>query len=157
MYTFHPHILKQYNRRWFVFGLNDKHEIWEWSIPLDDRLVSFELNSVIEYKESDVDWNNHFRNLVGVRRSNQDKLHFIKLKFNSKNRLNLFRSKPLVPDFDDSLVPGEENVVHFESIINPELVQQILSYGKDVEVLEPKELIDELTIHALKLKEIYSQ
>ena len=60
-----------------------------------------------------------FRNLVGVRRSNQDKLHFIKLKFNSKNRLNLFRSKPLVPDFDDSLVPGEENVVHFESIINP--------------------------------------
>ena len=157
MYAFHPHILKQYNRRWFVFGLNDKHEIWEWSIPLDDRLVSFELNSETEYKESGVDWNNHFRNLVGVRRSNQDKLHFIKLKFNSKNRLNLFRSKPLVPDFDDSLVPGEENVVHFESIINPELVQQILSYGKDIEVLEPKELIDELRIHALKMKELYSQ
>ena len=22
-YEFHPHILKQYNRRWFVFGLNN--------------------------------------------------------------------------------------------------------------------------------------
>ena len=32
-FEFHPHILKQYNNRWFVFGLNNTNGIKEWSIP----------------------------------------------------------------------------------------------------------------------------
>lgn len=156
-YTFHPHILKQYNRRWFVFGYNSKTDNWLWSIPLDDRLVKYEFDSDSSYLESNIDWNSHFRNLVGIRRNKEDIPQFIKLKFNSEGRLNLFRSKPLVPDFDESLLPGEENVVHFETVINLELIQQILSYGKDLEVLEPQYLKEALGDHVNTMQEFYSK
>ena len=152
-YNFHPHILKQYNRRWFVFGLKDENKIPTWSIPLDDRLIDFEVNENIGYLESEINWDAHFRNLVGVRRNLEDVLQFVKLKFHSKKRLNLFLSKPLVPDFDEDL--REENVVHFETIINPELVQQILSYGKDVEVLEPELLIKQMKEQSKSMKQFY--
>lgn len=156
-YTFHPHILKQYNRRWFVFGYNSKTDNWLWSIPLDDRLVKYEFDPDSSYLESNIDWNSHFRNLVGIRRNKEDIPQFIKLKFNSEGRLNLFRSKPLVPDFDESLLPGEENVVHFETVINLELIQQILSYGKDLEVLEPQYLKEALGDHVNTMREFYSK
>lgn len=156
-YTFHPHILKQYNRRWFVFGFNSKTDNWLWSIPLDDRLVKYEFDFDSTYLESNIDWNSHFRNLVGIRRNKEDIPQFIKLKFNSERRLNLFKSKPLVPDFDESLLPGEENVVHFETIINLELIQQILSYGKDLEVLEPQYLKEALGDHVNSMREFYSK
>lgn len=156
-FEFHPHILKQYNRRWFVFGYNKTAERWRHSIPLDARLVNFSILDDVEYIESTENWDNHFRNLVGVRRNPDDKLHFVKLKFQSVNRLNLFRSKPFLPDFDDSIAEGEENVVHFEAFINPELVQQVLSYGKDVEVLEPKELIERLKEHSFRIQEFYNK
>ena len=156
-YEFHPYILKQYNRRWFVYGFNKDQENLEWSIPLDDRLIKFIVNQKVHYQENSKDWNAHFRNLVGIRRNPSDIIHFIKLKFNSTNRLNLFRSKPLVPDFDDSLLDGEENVVHFESIVNLELVQQILSYGKDVEVLEPEILKQEMRNHSNAMQQLYNR
>ncbi|WP_042248599.1 WYL domain-containing protein [Jejuia pallidilutea] len=39
VFQFHPHVLKQYNRRWFVFGFNKTKNITAWSIPLDERLT----------------------------------------------------------------------------------------------------------------------
>jgi hypothetical protein len=30
--TFHPYYLKQYNNRWFVFGLNEELEIPTWNL-----------------------------------------------------------------------------------------------------------------------------
>jgi predicted DNA-binding transcriptional regulator YafY len=43
----------------------------------------------------------------------------------------------------------------FETIINKELVQQILSYGKDVEVLAPENLKKELKEHADSMLKYY--
>lgn len=154
-YNFHPHIFKQYNRRWFVFGLQNEYKLPTWSIPLDERLVKFEVNENIEYQETEINWDTHFRNLVGVRRNLEDNLQLVKLKFHSRNRFNLFISKPLVPDFDEDL--HEENVVHFEAIINPELVQQVLSFGKDVEVLEPNSLIKEMKEHSNAMELFYKK
>ena len=42
-YIFHPYVLKQYNQRWFVFGYNETAQVEQWSIPLDERLKSFEV------------------------------------------------------------------------------------------------------------------
>ena len=55
-FEFHPHILKQYNNRWFVFGLNKTNEIKEWSIPLDERLVGFDVLEDTTYIKTEVDW-----------------------------------------------------------------------------------------------------
>ena len=49
----------------------------------------------------------------------------------------------------------KQDQVWFETIINKELVQKILSYGKDVEVLAPENLKNELKEHVDSLRKYY--
>ena len=58
--------MKQYNRRWFVFGLNNTNKNNEWSIPLDERLTDFRILENTNYLESNNDWDAFFRTMVGV-------------------------------------------------------------------------------------------
>jgi hypothetical protein len=41
--TFHPYYIKQYNNRWFVFGLNADNQNSSWNLALD-RIVSLNEN-----------------------------------------------------------------------------------------------------------------
>ena len=34
-FTIHPHYLKQYNNRWFLFGLNNENEKADWNLAID--------------------------------------------------------------------------------------------------------------------------
>ena len=49
---------------------------------------------------------------------------------------NYFKTKPFHADYDEFFEDEKQNQIWFETIINKELIQQILSYGKDVEVLD---------------------
>lgn len=142
-YVFHPYILKQYNQRWFVFGYNETFEVEQWSIPLDDRLKGFKKLTDKQIRPDQTDWESFFRKMVGVR--NQSLTHSepisekVVLLFNPQ-RIDYFKTKPIHPFWDEFIEEGKENQVFFETVVNPELVQQILSYGKDVEVLAPEGL-----------------
>lgn len=154
-YIFHPHVLKQYNSRWFVFGLNPSHPSKKWSIPLDDRLIAREPLEDIEYIENQIDWGNHFSRLVGVRSFNQEP-EMVELRFYN-NRKEYFMSKPFVVGPDEYFEDDKSDLVFFECIVNQELIQQILSYGSDVEVLKPKSLRDKIVQHLNDLKGYYSK
>ena len=152
-FEFHPHILKQYNRRWFVFGLNNTNGNKEWSIPLDERLVKITILEDENYKASEIDWESFFRTMVGVRRESNDVVKVV-LKFYN-GRENYFKTKPFHPDYDELNEEKKRNQVFFEAVINPELVQQILSYGGDVEVLEPVSLIGQMKNHSNVMRNYY--
>lgn len=152
-YEFHPYILKQYNRRWFVFGFNKDSNNALWSIPLDERLVDYKIKETESYIESKTNWEQFFREFVGVVRPPQAKIETVVLKFHN-GRESYFKTKPFHPDFDyNEDTPSQ---VFFDVIINKELVQQILSYGQDVEVLEPESLRLSLKNHADELKDYYN-
>ena len=153
-YEFHPQILKQYNRRWFVFGFNATLKIKEWSIPLDERLVNFNVLSNVPYMSFEINWDNFFRTMVGVKRIKNKEVQKIVLRFYN-GRENFFKTKPFLPDFDEFFEEEKQSQVWFNTIINEELVQQILSYGQDVEVLEPKELKLQLKAHVDNMKNYY--
>ncbi|MBJ7881878.1 helix-turn-helix transcriptional regulator [Gelidibacter salicanalis] len=140
VFEFHPHILKQYNRRWFVFGLNSSKSIQQWSIPLDERLIGFKVLEDKDYVESDKDWDTFFRTMVGVVRPADEEVVKVVLRFYN-GREKYFKTKPFQPDYEEFFEEeNKEDQVWFDTIMNNELVQQILSYGQDVEVLEPEEL-----------------
>jgi hypothetical protein len=62
--VFHPYYLKQYNSRWFVFGLNPEKNIPTWNLALD-RIESFsETNQ--PYIPSETNWKDYFEDIVGV-------------------------------------------------------------------------------------------
>ncbi|MGO3156148.1 MAG: WYL domain-containing protein, partial [Mesonia sp.] len=92
-FEFHPHALKQYNRRWFVFGLNNTEEIQEWSIPLDDRLLDYEELKEIDYIEATTNWENFFRTMVGVVKPKDAEIEKVVLRFYN-GREKYFKSKP---------------------------------------------------------------
>ena len=142
-YIFHPYVLKQYNQRWFVFGYNETAKINQWSIPLDERLQHFEIDQDMDLKKDNTDWTSFFNEMVGVRKQSvtQEKPipERVVLRF-SPHRLQYFKTKPIHPYWDEFTEEGKEDQVFFETVINLELIQQILSYGKDVEVLEPEML-----------------
>lgn len=153
-FIFHPYILKQYNKRWFIFGYNETLNIAKFSIPLDERIIGYEIDDASKYLDSKTDWDRHFINMVGVRKDENQIAETVVLKF-SKSRLPYFLSKPFLTGSDQPIQEGAEEHVFFESIINLELVQQILSYGKDVEVLEPKKLKDQMRLHAKTMYDFY--
>ncbi|MFB9056537.1 helix-turn-helix transcriptional regulator [Mariniflexile ostreae] len=155
VFEFHPHILKQYNRRWFVYGLNTTMNISEWSIPLDERLVEFDEIEDVEYIGSNIDWDSFFRTMVGVRRNNPS-IEKVVLKFYNQ-REQYFKTKPFIPDFEEFFEDDKQDQVWFETIINPELVQQLLSFGQDIEVLEPEKLKEQMRQQSNTMQGYYNK
>ncbi|PIE50529.1 MAG: WYL domain-containing protein [Flavobacteriales bacterium] len=155
-FEFHPQVLKQYNRRWFVFGYNKTQEIKTWSIPLDERLLDFKVLEDVAYQEYDMDWSSYFREMVGIVRPFNAELKRVVLQFYN-GREAYFKTKPFIPDFEEFFEEDKQDQVWFDTIINYELIQQLLSYGKDVEVLEPKELVDKMKEHYLGLQQLYEK
>ena len=129
----HPYFIKQYNNRWFLLGLNNKDNRIS-NIGLD-RIKSLE-NSPIPYIEDDVivDIDEYFSDVVGVTiPANKDVVR-IKLQF-SPNRYPYIISKPLHGSMRK--IDNENRIVAIDVIPNRELISLILSFGDDVEVLEP--------------------
>lgn len=155
IFEFHPHVLRQYNRRWFVYGLNKTNDIGKWSIPLDDRLVSFDILEDEFYVETKTDWESFFRTMVGVTRIKDAQIERVVLRFHN-GREDYFKTKPFQPDYEEFFDDDKQDQVWFETIINKELVQQLLSYGQDVQVLEPEQLKQELREHSNKMQNFYN-
>jgi predicted DNA-binding transcriptional regulator YafY len=142
---FHPHYLKQYNNRWFVFGYNataleeEKHYEKKWNMSLD-RIGDISEKPQIKYVETVIKWEEeYFSEIVGVTRL-AGKMQEIKLWFNSK-LAPYVETKPL----HQSQRPAEYNedgsmIIRIFVVPNVELEQQILGFGEGVEVLSPEYL-----------------
>ena len=133
---FHPYYLKQYNNRWFVFGLNEELDIPTWNLALDR--VEKITHTRNEYRQSEIDWQDHFYDIVGVTKIPNREIQEIVLEFSEKSAPYV-KTKPLHPsqkteEKDDKLI------VKIKVIPNYELESLILSFGENVRVLGPDEL-----------------
>ncbi len=153
-FLFHPYILKQYNRRWFVFGYNQTAAINEWSIPLDKRLLSYTIAEEEAHLPSTTNWESFFRNLIGVVRPREAIKEKIILRFHN-GREAYFKTKPLQADYEEFFEEEKQNQIWFEAITNPELIQQLLSYGKDLEVIAPEHLKDKMKEQVQQMQAFY--
>ena len=136
----HPYHLKQHNNRWFLICYNEKYNALS-NYPLD-RIKKIE-ETDRKFKDVDIDWVDYFDDIIGVTKPPDEETHTILLKF-SENRINYVLTKPLhgsqKPDRSDEM----GLTIKIEVIPNPELYQLILSFGEDVEVIEPKHLREEI-------------
>jgi hypothetical protein len=65
---FHPYFIKEYNRRWFVFGLNPERNIFTWNLAFD-RIIDLEVLDKQKYIPNDFNWTeDYFEDMVGVTR-----------------------------------------------------------------------------------------
>lgn len=134
--TFHPYYLKQYNERWFAFGLNADKEISNWNLALDRIEALSETN--LKYEKSERDWDEYFFDIIGVTRPEGISLEKIALLFSSDVAPYVI-TKPLHPTQKHRQLPEGLEVV-IEVIPNFELERLIISFGDQVKVISPESL-----------------
>ncbi len=152
-FTVHPYYVKQFNNRWFLFGLDDKYHNID-TIALD-RIVKMDVAEDIQFiPNNDIDFEHYFDDVVGVTIPDDgiEKEHIV-LQF-TKGRFPYVSSKPIHQS--QEIISEEDCTVSIDVRPNNELVTQILSFGPDVEVLKPQSFREQIITKVKEYNKKYS-
>lgn len=144
--TVHPYILKEFNNRWFLIGLQEnmrqeqKYEFQQFALERIKSKIKAE-GRIKHFQPNEFDPATLYKNVYGISRPYGGKVERIVLRF-APERAKYVTTNQLHPS--QQKVKGEESVFEFDLIPNNELETLILSYGADVEVLEPRGLRDKI-------------
>jgi predicted DNA-binding transcriptional regulator YafY len=125
----HPYYLKQYNKRWFLFGLNESDKFM-YNLPLD-RIKSITSASIKYIKNNETDFNEYFEDIVGVTLKPESKPIKIKLRLD-KEITPYILTKPLHGSQKKIEQNNECTIIEVELIPNYELKQLLLSYSHNL-------------------------
>lgn len=143
-YIVHPYYLKQFNGRWFLIGYSSN--INKLSLFAFDRIVSVE-NSHTEFiHNTEYDFNEYFDDMIGVTKPDGAVIEKVVL-WVSTQRWPYVETKPLHGSQKVISKDADGVLIQIEVYINRELEQLILSFGKDIKVLEPIYLRDRIISH----------
>lgn len=150
-FILHPHYLKQYNGRWFVFGLHEENQSPTWNLAIDRMEGLTETN--LKYCVSKIDWDDYFYDIIGVTKLEGICIEEVIMLF-SKEAAPYVITKPLHPSQRHTF---RENGLHvtIKVIPNYELERLILSYGDQVEVLAPENLKEKIESQIKKMYHAY--
>mgnify|MGYP000674512180 CR=1 FL=1 len=147
-FYFHPYYLKQYNNRWFVFGLHE--ELGKIANLALDRIKYIE-EVRQQYKPTDIDFEEYFEDVVGVTIPDDGEVQKILLSVD----LSLFayiESKPIHGSQKIKERKDDSALIELELIPNYEFESLILSYGSKIKILEPVELAKRMKNSAEQIK-----
>ena len=129
----HPYYVKQYNSRWFLYGMNE--ELNRISNLALDRIHSYEKSEKPFRKNGHYDFSTIFDDVVGATiPSDEVKKETIGLCF-STNRFPYVVSKPIHKS--QKVIDKANGIIEIQVRPTRELDQQLFSFIPDVEVLYP--------------------
>lgn len=135
VFELHPYHLKQYNNRWFLFGVSHQSESIT-NIALD-RISSFASTNRTYIQNSKFDFNEYFEDIVGVTVPNQ-----AAIKIRLKVDIDLWpyiKTKPLHGSQTPKETCDEYIIIELTLIPNYELESLLLSFGEKISIIEPEE------------------
>ena len=146
----HPYFLKQYNNRWFLFGWNT-----EFCAITNFALDRIEAVSpiFIDYidKPSDINFDEYFDDIVGVTIPKNKRIEHIVMRV-APDRYPYIKNKPLHPSQHNY---DKEYRISIDVIPNNELIALLLSFGSQLEVLEPQSVRDMMRDHVKTVNKFY--
>lgn len=150
--VFHPQFLKQYNNRWYIFGMEQDHPDEIWNLALD-RIKGKLKPTEIPYTKLEVNWKEYFDDIVGVTNIEDhkvEKIHFIAHGITSY----YIETKPLHNYQHQRRIDKDTLDVTLNVKINQELKNILLSYAPSITILSPLSLVEE---HKASLKKALEQ
>lgn len=150
VWRIHPYYIKQYNNRWFLFGLNDKYRTIT-NIPLD-RIKEFSPVGIEYVENKDIDFEEYFDDVIGVT-INEAPVEKIVLRF-APERYPYVASKPLHGSM--RFIDPDNCTVEISVIPNRELEAVIYSFGEQVEVISPQWFREKIANSVNNLSKKYS-
>lgn len=140
-FVFHPYFLKQYNKRWFLFGKRDSFENWT-NLALD-RICSLNTLGNLVYIASKETHNAYFEDIVGVSKPANTESLIVSIKV-SMALWPYIDSKPIHPSQTVVERTAEYVILTLDIIPNYEFFSHILGYGSAVEILAPVSVRDSM-------------
>lgn len=149
----YPQLLKQYNARWFLFGLAmDKKKILTFSLEQIENVQ----NSSKKFEPCTIDWNEYFDDMIGVTRKDGETLQEI-IFWASKRECAYLEGKPIhssqkllkksrTAELQKNYSVPEDDGKFFsiKCIVNFELKREMASKFGERIVLEPPSLRKEI-------------
>jgi predicted DNA-binding transcriptional regulator YafY len=137
----HPYYLKQYNNRWFLFGLNEEYKKYDWNLALD-RIINIK-ETQKKYNENDqINWVDYFEDIVGVTKPIDKISEKVVLYFYGKTG-KYIETKPIHGSQKSKWIDANTLSVELDIIINYEIERLILSYAENVKVISPSNLVNQ--------------
>lgn len=139
--TIHPYHVKEFNNRWFLFGLEQTTHGDRIANRALDRIVKLSLSDVSFIPNTTINFKTYFDDVIGVTVPDNTEVEHIVLKF-EKNRFPYIVSKPIHQS--QKIISEDQCVLQIDVRPNNELTSRIFSFFPDVEVLEPAWYRDEI-------------
>ena len=136
-FEIHPYHLKQYNNRWFLFGLNNHYKKLT-NLALD-RIQNIAECNIQYIQNDDIDFNEYFDDVIGVSVDEKKQTEKVLIKVDEE-QLPYIISKPIHGSQKVKRITEGEAIVELKLQLNFELEALLFSFGEKIEVLEPKEL-----------------
>ena len=147
----HPYFLKQFNSRWFLFAAAEGR----------DGILNLALDRVLSirqwrhaYREAEVDFHSYFDNMIGVSRNSDMPIEQIILRV-SNQRYPYVETKPFSEKQRILKHDEQTHTIAFPMRVNRELVAELLSFGPDIEVLQPLHLRQQIAESIAKMQDRY--
>lgn len=137
-YIFHPYYLKEYNNRWFLFGLHPESWKSDWNVAID-RIVAINPKAIPFIENDTIDWPDYFSDMIGVSKSENAVLEQIVLHFNQVTG-KYMENKSIHETQKHKWINENTLELKINVIVNYELERLILSYGESVKVVTPEHL-----------------
>jgi predicted DNA-binding transcriptional regulator YafY len=131
--TLHPYFLKQYNNRWFLFGLSPQYDSIS-NIALD-RVVSINKSESAYIENTEIDFDEYFEDIVGVSFPRDVELEKLILRFD-ESLIGYIESKPIHGSQKIKKI-GDEIFVELELIINYEFETLLFGLSDRVKIIQP--------------------
>jgi predicted DNA-binding transcriptional regulator YafY len=141
-FVFHPYLLKEFRNRWFVLGRMD--DAAHYSTLALDRIRKVN-NSSCPYRTNDLfNPNTFFENVIGVSVPEGATVEPIDIRVKA-SLMPYVQTKPIHPSQQliKTYVSGE-GLIRITIIVNYELKSVLLSYGSDIDIIQPATLRQQL-------------
>lgn len=155
--TMHPHHLRQYNNRWFLFGEVEELRSEKGIHPVNlavDRINDIELLKITFKKNTEINYEEYFEDFIGVTKTAGES---VKIEFAvHPKRYKYLETKPLhqtQKGFRQNDSGWFQSSI--ELIPNKELYAQLLSFGPQLEVLTPMSIRNELKNQSGRMNQLY--
>lgn len=154
----HPQFLKEFNGRWFVLGFKEGSKRTADVFALD-RIEGHINNINKDYiRALPGFYNDFFRNIVGVTHELGRKMEHVVVKTHSLYVHGLMKTKPVHSSFAEVCSYSSKDgygLISYDVEPNREFIGRILTFGAELEVIEPVALRKEFKIKAERLAQRY--
>ena len=131
-----PYLLKEYNKRWFLFGF--EHNKYESITNLGLDRINLITDSLQDFRESiDFDGSTYLKDIVGVKRPADRVVETVIIKAYGTQR-HYIRTKQIHTTQEVVDMTDDYGIFSLQVVPNYELTSRLLGYGKTLEVVGPE-------------------